>query len=261
MAGDLAGKRAFVTGANSGIGRAIAETFAAAGASVAVHGRSLDRLGDTLAAIESAGGTAIPVTADLRDRNEIKAMCADTLEKLGGVDIVMNNAGVAWLAPLVDTEEEMWDATLAINMTACFLVTKALLPAMIAQGTGGRLLYTSSVSGKEAEEMSCAYNASKAGITLFAKCLAREVGPKGITVNSICPGWIDTKMAVEIHEEFAKEQKRDYDELFKESMSSNMMGVIQSPQDIADCALFLAGDGGKHITGQAINVCAGMSTV
>ena len=189
MAGDLAGKRALVTGANSGIGRAIAETYAAAGASVAVHGRSFDRLGDTITAIESKGGTAIPVTANLHNRDEIKAMCAETLEKLGGIDIVMNNAGVAWLAPLVDTEEDMWDATLAINMTACFLVTKTLLPAMIAQGNGGRLLYTSSVSGKEAEETSCAYNASKAGITLFAKCLAREVGPEGITVNSICPAF------------------------------------------------------------------------
>jgi len=261
MAEDLAGKRALVTGANSGIGRAIAETYAAAGASVAVHGRSLDRLGDTLAAIESAGGTAIPVTADMRNRDEIKAMCAEALEKLGGIDIVMNNAGICRLAPLVDTEEEMWDATLDVNMTACFLVTKALLPAMIEQGTGGRLLYISSTSGKEAEETSCAYNASKAGIILFAKCLAREVGPKGVTVNSICPGWIDTKMAVEIHEELASDQKRNYDEVFKESMSANMIGVIQSPQDIADCALFLSGNGGKHITGQAINVCAGMSTV
>ncbi len=261
MSGELAGKRALVTGANSGIGRAIAETYAAAGATVAVHGRSENRIAETMTAIEKAGGQAVPVIADMSDRDQVKAMCADTLEKLGGIDIVMNNAGFCSLAPLVDTEEAMWDTTLDVNLTACFIVTKALLPRMIEQGAGGRLLYISSVSGKEAETNSCAYNASKAGLILFAKCLAREVGPNGVTVNSICPGWIDTKMAVELHKDLATEQKRDYGEVFEESMGSNMMGIIQGPQDIADCALFLAGDGGKHITGQAINVCAGISTV
>jgi NAD(P)-dependent dehydrogenase (short-subunit alcohol dehydrogenase family) len=260
MAGELSGKRALVTGASSGIGRATAETFAREGAVVAVHGRSIDRLAATLGAIEKAGGNAFPVTADMRERTAIKAMCRDALDKLGGIDIVVNNAGVCTLTPMVETEEAMWDETLDVNLTACFLVSKHTVPAMIAQGSG-RMIYISSISGKEAEANSCAYNASKGGLILFGKCLAREVGPKGVTVNSICPGWIDTKMAGELHEQFAAEQSRPYDDVFDESMRLNMMNVIQSPQDIADMALFLAGEKGKHVTGQAINVCAGMSTV
>ncbi|HLB07316.1 MAG TPA: SDR family oxidoreductase [Alphaproteobacteria bacterium] len=261
MAGELQGKRALVTGASSGIGRSIAESFAREGAQVAAHGRSIEKLKETLGAIAKAGGKAFGISADMRDRPAVKRMCAEALDRLGGIDIVVNNAGVCKLMPMWETPEEVWDETLDVNLTACYLVSKATIPAMIEQKKGGRMIYISSVSGKEAEATSSAYNASKAGITLFGRCLAREVGPHGITVNSICPGWIDTKMAAELHRQMAAEQKRPYEDVFNESMRTNMLRAIQGPQDIADMAVFLAGERGKHITGQAINVCAGISII
>lgn len=260
MTGELEGKRALVTGASSGIGRAIAESFAKAGARVAVHGRSAARLKDTLGAIGKAGGEAFPLAADLRERAAIKAMCAEAIARLGGIDIVVNNAGVCKLAPMWETAEEAWDETLDVNLTAGFLVSKHTIPAMIAQGKGGRMIYISSVSGKEAEASSSAYNASKAGIILFGRCLAREVGPHGITVNSICPGWIETKMAAEVIQSVAPKDQA-FDSFYDQTMRTNMLHAIQSPQDIADMALFLASEKAKHVTGQAFNVCAGMSII
>ncbi|PPR23618.1 MAG: putative ketoacyl reductase [Alphaproteobacteria bacterium MarineAlpha10_Bin2] len=259
MTGKLAGKRALVTGAASGIGKSIAESYAREGAVVAVQARSIERSAETLESITAEGGEAFAVAADLTDTGEIEAMCQQAIERLGGIDIVMNNAGVGEYKKVVDMEESFWDRIMDVNLKAPFLVSKYTLPAMIEQGAGGVQLFNASTNAKTADADWTAYNATKHGLVGFVRCLAAEVGPQGIRVNAICPGWIDTKMAVELHEDFAREMKEPYEKVYDESMRLNMLSEIIPPQAVADMAVFLAGEGGTYVTGQAINVCAGLS--
>ncbi|MEE8171565.1 MAG: SDR family oxidoreductase [Alphaproteobacteria bacterium] len=259
MTGELAGKRALVTGAASGIGKAIAESYAREGAVVAVQARSAARASETLESIAADGGTAIAVAADLTDSSAIEAMCNEAIERLGGIDIVMNNAGVGDYKKVVDMDESFWDRIMDVNLKAPFLVSKFTLPTMIEQGSGGVQLFNASTNAKTADAEWTAYNTTKHGLVGFVRCLAAEVGPQGIRVNAICPGWVDTKMAVEVHEDFARDMKQPYEKVFDESMRLNMLSEIIPPQAIADMAVYLAGAGGTYITGQAINVCAGLS--
>ena len=259
MTGKLAGKRALVTGAASGIGKSIAESYAREGAVVAVQARSIERSAETLESITAEGGEAFAVAADLTDTGEIEAMCQQAIERLGGIDIVMNNAGVGEYKKVVDMEESFWDRIMDVNLKAPFLVSKYTLPAMIEQGAGGVQLFNASTNAKTADADWTAYNATKHGLVGFVRCLAAAVGPQGIRVNAICPGWIDTKMAVELHEDFAREMKEPYEKVYDESMRLNMLSEIIPPQAVADMAVFLAGEGGTYVTGQAINVCAGLS--
>ncbi len=255
----LEGKRALVTGAASGIGKAIAEAYAREGATVAVHARSEARAAETLEAIKGAGGDAFAVAADLTDPAAIKEMCAHAIERLGGIDIVMSNAGVADYKKVVDMDEAMWDWIMDVNLKAPFLVSKHTLPAMLAQGTGGVQLFNASTNAKTADAEWSAYNTTKHGLVGFVRCLAAEVGGDNIRVNAICPGWIETKMAVELHESIAKDLGEPYDKVYDESMRTNMMGALIPPTAIADMAVYLAGEPGRYVTGQAINVCAGLS--
>ena len=259
MTGKLVGNRVLVTGAASGIGKSIAESYAREGAVVAVQARSIERSAETLESITAEGGEAFAVAADLTDTGEIEAMCQQAIERLGGIDIVMNNAGVGEYKKVVDMEESFWDRIMDVNLKAPFLVSKYTLPAMIEQGAGGVQLFNASTNAKTADADWTAYNATKHGLVGFVRCLAAEIGPQGIRVNAICPGWIDTKMAVELHEDFAREMKEPYEKVYDESMRLNMLSEIIPPQAVADMAVFLAGEGGTYVTGQAINVCAGLS--
>lgn len=255
----LSGKRALVTGAASGMGRAIAEAFAREGAKVAVHARSVERARETIDSIVKLGADAFPVAADLTIAKEIEKMCAEAIKGLGGIDIVVNNAGVYDYASVPEMSEETWDWIVDTDLKAPFLVTKFTLPAMLEQGKGGVLLYNSSTNGKTADGLFSAYNAAKHGLIGFARCLADEVGQKGIRVNTICPGWIDTKMAVGFHSKWAKERNIDYEQFWQESMvGTNMLKKIGRPEHVADLAVFLASDRARFIHGQAINVCGGL---
>ena len=259
MDGQLTEKRALVTGAASGMGRAIAETFAREGATVAVHARNEERAKETINSIIEFGGKAIAAPADLSDMKEIQSMCREAIDNLGGIDIVVNNAGVYDYASVVDMSEETWDWIIDIDLKAPFLISKYILPGMIEQGTGGRMIFISSTGGKEAEPLFSAYNTAKHGLIGFAKCLAAEVGEKGITVNTICPGWVDTKMAVDYHTRWSKQEGLSYEKYWEESMAkTNMLNVILQPEDIANFALYLASEKARYITAQAINVCGGI---
>lgn len=260
MAQRLAGKRALVTGAASGMGRAMAETFAREGAIVAVHARSHERARETVASITQAGGKAFAVAADLVVSEEIKAMCADAVTGLGGLDILVNNAGVVDSAKVTEMSEEMWDWTMAVNLKAPFLVSKFTLPAMLAAGQGGSVIFNASTNGKTADAEWTAYNSSKHGVIGFMRCLAAEVGKAQIRVNAICPGWVETPLAHDILGKIAKESGQETDRYYDSTMKTNMMGALLPASSAADLALFLASDEGRYITGQAINLCAGLCT-
>jgi 3-hydroxybutyrate dehydrogenase len=254
----LEGKRALVTGAGSGIGRAVAEALAAEGVTVAVHSRSAARVKATLGAIAAAGGKAFPVVADMTKPAEIKRMCANALKRLGGIDIVVNNAGVADMKPVVEMDERFWDGILDVNLKAPFLVSKYTLPTMIKQGKGGSILFTSSTNGKTADADWSAYNASKHGLIGLMRCLAAEVGKHAIRVNAVCPGWVTTKMADDLHRKMAKSAGRPFEQVYDESMRFNMLRALIPAEDEAAMYVYLAGEPGRYVSGQAINVCGGL---
>ena len=257
---DLSSKRALVTGASSGIGAAIAEVFAASGAHVAVHARTVAKAEATIERISASGGQAFAVEADLADPAAIEAMCNAGIKGLGGIDIVVNNAGLYIPQAVVEGDGDTWHKTMAVNLEAPRLITRITLQTMIEQGTGGRQLYISSVSAIMAEVLGSAYCASKAGLNALVRCLAVEVGQYGITTNSINPGWVDTPMARKAFEDM-KEEGQSLEAIIAESMSDNTLGVVIKPADIAVMAAYLASGYGRCITGQDINICAGLSLV
>jgi NAD(P)-dependent dehydrogenase (short-subunit alcohol dehydrogenase family) len=254
----LNGKRALVTGAASGMGASIATALAAEGAAVAIHARHLDQLEGTAAAISALGGHVLPVAAELRNAAAIAAMAQQTLDGLGGLDILVNNAGVVDIATVLEMDEELWDRTFDTNLKAPWLLTRALLPAVLAAGANGRLIFTSSISGKLSEAAGSAYNASKAGLIGFVRCLAAEVAPQGVTANAICPGWVDTPMATWCWQQVATAEGKPFADVYEAGMRNNMLRALIEPKDIAAMAVFLASGQSRFITAQAFNVCGGL---
>lgn len=258
MAKELQGKKALVTGAASGMGKAIAEAFAREGATVAVHARTKARAKGTVDAITRKGGKAFAVAADLTKPAQIKSMCAEAIKGLRGIDIVVNNAGVYDFIPVPEMTEKEWDWMVDTDLKAPFLVTKYTLPHLIKKKSGC-LIYNASTNGKTADGLFSAYNAAKHGLIGFARCVAHEVSGLNINVNTICPGWIDTKMAVDFHTKWSKQHHLNYNKFWEESMAgTNMLKRVGTVDDIAEFAVYLASPKGRFIHAQAINVCGGL---
>ncbi len=257
----LVGKRALVTGAARGIGARTAEALVREGASVALHARKREQLEAISGSVRALGGDAICVSGDLTDAASIEALCAEAIDGLGGIDIVINNAGVAAHGAVVDLEEDEWDLVMDVNLKAPYLVTQYTLPTMLAQGSGGAYVFNASSAAGMAQAERSLYNATKAGLVGFTRCLAAEVGMHGITANAVCAGWIATEMAVEEHQTMATESGVAFEQLYDEGMRVNAMRAIIPPEDVADMMVFLAGPGARHVTAQSIYVCAGRSIV
>ena len=196
----LAGKRTLVTGAASGIGKAIALALAREGATVATHARTAEKCAGTIDEIEAAGARPSPSRLTSPTVAQSPPWCADAIERLGGIDIVVNNAGVCDLGKVEEMEESFWDWVIDTNLKAPFLVTKHTVPTLKQQGTGGALIYNASTNAKTADAEWSAYNTSKHGLIGFVRCIAAELGEHRITSNAICPGWVATPMAASLHE-------------------------------------------------------------
>ena len=253
----LNGKRALVTGAGDGIGREIAEALAREGAAVAVHGRGMERISATLEAIRAQGGTAIPALADLLDEDAIDAMCHKACADLGGLDILVCNAGICTLQDTSEMTAETWKAILATNLTAPFLIARAVHPALVQSGADASVIFISSIAADAHTAGWGAYAASKSGLNAFMHCLADELGAHGVRVNTIAPGWVDTKMAQGLHRGMAAAADAPYAALYAGSMRGNMLGALLTPDTIADMAVFLASERGRFITAQTLKVCGG----
>lgn len=255
--GNLSGRTALVTGSSRGIGASIARGLAEAGASVCLTGRSNASLATVASEIRSAGGTVVHVsTHDLFESSGVAALVEDIERNVGAVDILVNNAGVGSrenLRPVVDFEPAFWHATLALNLTAPFLLCRALVPSMIARGSG-RVINISSINGRAPSPHSSAYVASKHGLIGFTRVLALEVAKHGVTANAICPGPVD----VDDDRRIAFDAKRANLSVDDYEQQLTPMGGRLVPNDIAPLAVFLASDAAATITGQAINVDKGM---
>ena len=247
----LTGKRALITGGASGIGRATALLFAREGAAISVV--DLDEAGGQAVAHEivDAGGQAIFVRCNVSQAADCQRAVQQTVEKLGGLDILFNNAGIIRRASVLETSEEEWDRVMSINVRSVFLLSKYAIPVM-AQAGGGVIINTASGWGLVGGRKAAAYCASKGAVVLLTKAMALDHGEQNIRVNCICPGDTDTPMLR--HE---AQQLGESDQRFLAEAAQRPLQRIGQPDDIAQAALYLASDASSFVTGTSLVVDGG----
>ncbi len=242
---DLTGKVALVTGASRGIGRAIADRFAVQGAVVVAAARG-DHAAQTAAALAARGLRAEAISLDVTDSPAVEQLPAEIVRRHGRLDIIVSNAGIARDQLLMRMKRDDWDAVLATNLTATFVLTQAAIRQMLKQRSG-RIIAISSVVGQTGNGGQSNYAASKAGLIGFAKALAREVASRNITVNVVAPGLVDTDMTRAI-----ADQSRS------EWAAQIPLGRPGTPDEVAAAVCFLASDEAAYITGHVLAVNGGM---
>jgi ketoreductase len=251
---------ALVTGGGTGIGKAIARALAEKGARVAIASRNPSNLEATTNEFRAAGLSALPLRVDVKKKDEIEAAVARVRESWGGIDILVNNAGVSGLNRMDDPDDRRWSEIIETNLTGAYLVTKVALQAMNGR-KGGRIINISSVLGKFGVPGYSAYCASKHGLIGFTKALALELVGRDITVNAICPGWVETEMARQGIRETAAQEGMSAEEFQKAAIGRVPLGRFIGLEEVAGLALYLASPQAAGITGQAINVCGGQTMV
>jgi len=243
---DLKGRIALVTGASQGIGRACALQLARAGATVALAARNESKLAEAVAEIAAAGGEAAAFTLDVSREDSIKAGAKAILERFGKVEILVNNAGITRDTLVLRMKRADWDDVLSTNLTGAFLLTQALLGPML-RNRWGRIVNISSVVGRTGQTGQVNYAAAKAGLIGLSRALAREVASRGITVNVVAPGYIETPMT------------SGFDDKTRESMIAQIpLGRPGTDLEIAQSVAFLASDAAAYVTGAVLDVNGGM---
>jgi NAD(P)-dependent dehydrogenase (short-subunit alcohol dehydrogenase family) len=255
----LDGKIALVTGAGGGIGQATAIELARAGADIAVADINAESANETSSRIEAFGRRSLPVQADIGDLSDIDTMIGTVVGELGGIDIVVNNAGVTRHGALLDITEETWDLMQKINAKGTFFCVQGVARQMVNQGRGGRIINISSTGGKGFRGTSSpAYAASKGAIISMTYIAAVQLAEHDINVNAICPGLVDTKMLRGMLAQRSADTGTPVEQLFEGLEKMVPLGRLDDPEDVAAMATFLAGPGGRNITGQTINIDGGL---
>ncbi|MDQ1611969.1 MAG: hypothetical protein QOG00_1900 [Pyrinomonadaceae bacterium] len=254
----LKDKIALITGGGRGIGRAIAFAFAREGASVAVVARTAGEVERVAAEVrEECGVQTMHATCDVSDAGEVARAFALAAEAFGrGADILVNNAGIAESAPVTKTDDAHWRRHLAVNLDGTFYCTRAALPSMIERGWG-RIINVASIAGKTGAPYIAAYAASKHGVLGLTRSVALEVAAKGVTVNAICPGYVDTDMTTHAVEQIEAKTGRTAADALDAIKRMSPQNRLVTPEEVAALALLLASEDGRGITGQAINVDGG----
>jgi NAD(P)-dependent dehydrogenase (short-subunit alcohol dehydrogenase family) len=252
----LSNRVAVITGASRGIGRAIALALAAAGADVAVSARGQPELDQLAEEIRASGRRALALACDVTSPAEVERMAAAVAAEFGGADILVNNAGAAGSHKFLGHPDELWHRILAINLTGTYNVTKAILPHMLGRAAG-RIIMIASVAAKSGARYTAAYAASKHGVLGLMRVLAVELVDAGITVNAICPGYVDTPMTDGAIANMVARTRMDEAQARAALEQLNPQRRLIEPEEVAALAVYLAQDVSKGITGQAINVDGG----
>ena len=244
---DLTGKVALVTGASRGIGQAVAVELAKAGADVIVNYIGNEAVAqETVEKVEALGRKALKITADVGNADAVQAMVDEAHAAFGHIDVLVNNAGITRDGLLIRMKDSDWDDVLNINLKGVYLVSKAVAKLMVKQRSG-RIINMTSVSGVTGNVGQANYAAAKAGVIGFTKTCAKELAARGITVNAVAPGFIETAMTDVLPEKI------------KEGIAATVpLGRMGQPEEIAGVVTFLASDFARYITGQVLNVDGGM---
>ena len=252
----LAGKRAVVTGAGRGIGRSIALALAGAGADVAVTARTAAELEALVTQIQAMGRQSLAVSCDVTNAEQVQHMAKTAIEGLRGIDILVNNAGNAGSHKFLNHPDDLWQRMLSVNLTSVYYVSKAFVPALIDR-RGGRIINIASIASRVGGSYIAAYTAAKHGVLGLTRALATELMPYNITVNAICPGYVNTPMTdasvSNISGRTGMPEAQAREVLEKTSPQHRLI----EPEEVAAIAVFLAQDISKGITGQAINIDGG----
>jgi NAD(P)-dependent dehydrogenase (short-subunit alcohol dehydrogenase family) len=243
MAGRLAGKIALISGGSTGMGGASSKLFAAEGAKVAIVDRNEEAGRAVVEEIRAAGGTAMFAKADVSKADEVNAAVNAVMAEYGNITVLFNHAGTIIIKPFLETTLEEWEWLMAVNVTSMFLMTKAVLPGMIAAG-GGAIVCTSSISAIAATPKEVVYNTSKGACHMFARSIAVEYRDQNIRCNAVCPGFVRTPHGL-----------REVDELTKHGVDMSdaaiavQQGRLCEPEEVARAALFLASDEASFVNG------------
>lgn len=249
----LDGKSAIITGAERGIGLEIAIGYAKAGAkNIAVAGMREEEFENASRLIEAAGSKCICIKTDVSDEESVKAMVKKVADTFGRIDILVNNAGINKLYPLEEMPTEVWNSIIGVNLTGVFLVSREAAKIMLKQGEG-RIVNVTSMSGlvvNPLPQTQCAYNSSKAGAIMLTKCMAVEWAERGIRVNGIAPGFMDTPLT-------KKRLSTPDDPAVKKWIGGTPLGRVGEPTELVGLAIYLAGDTAGYTTGTVISVDGG----
>ena len=238
-----------VTGGSSGIGAAVAIAFAEAGWDVMAAGRDEDRLAEVADVSDSIATWA----GELAESEDCDELVSDTLDEFGGIDCLVNSAGILLRGDATETSDEDWRDTMTVNLDVPFYLSRAATPHLLA--TRGSIINVASYWALQAGERTVAYATSKGGLVMLTKAMALDLAEDGVRVNAVCPGGVDTPMLAE----GAEEEEIDVDDFLEMVAESSPNGRIATPEEVAALILFLAGDDASHITGTAIPIDGGLS--
>ena len=253
---DLEGKTVLVTGGGRGIGRAIALAFAAEGSRVAITGRTQAALDQVAEEIRRLGAEVLPWPCDVTQKREVTELKQEIESSLGQVQILVNNAGIAPAKGFLEMEDSLWEGVLAVNLTGTYNCCKVFLPGMIASGWG-RIINIASTVAKVAYSHISAYATSKHAVLGLTRSLAVEMAKSGVTVNAVCPGYVDTDLTRKNALLLAEKREKPVDAALEIFKNTSPQKRLIDPEEVAYLTVMLASDSAKGITGQAINVDGG----
>jgi len=252
----LEGHGAVVTGGGRGIGAAAARSLAEAGAAVLVAARTEAEVEATAAELRAAGHAVHAAVCDVTDEASVAALAETAARRFGAVDVLVTSAGVAFSAPVAKTTLEDWDRIFAVNARGAFLSTRAFLPAMIERGRG-RVVHVASVAGLHGGRYICAYSASKHAVIGLTRSAAAEAAATGVTVNAVCPGFVDTAMTRESIARVVEKTGRTEEEVAKMVLATSQQNRLIEPGEVARAILWLCEPDSRGVNGQAISIDGG----
>ena len=256
----LSGKVAIVTGGGTGIGKAMAALLCKSGAKVAIVSRNLAHIDPAAAELTKLGLSALALRMDVRNKADVQRAVADVATKWGAIHILVNNAGISGMSRIDDEDDGKWHDIIDTNLNGMYLITKEVLKR-IPDHAGGRIINISSVLGKFGVPGYSAYCTTKHGTIGFTRALALEVVQRGITVNAICPGWVDTEMAALGIDESAARQGITPEQFKAQAVAAVPIQRFLDADEIAELVGYIASDAARGITGQALNICGGQTMV